>query len=79
MASIERAAGLPKENIGISQATINKHTTWIEQVLRFAGSERGGGHKPAEAITFAEARKGLGKKARQQRKLNHEKRANWTV
>lgn len=77
--SRERAAKMPALDVGLSQATINKHITWIEQVLKFAGSDRGGGHKSAEAISFAEARRGLGKKARLQRKRNREKRANWTV
>lgn len=79
VASLERAATMPAEDVGISQATINKHITWIEQVLRFAESDRGGGHRPAQVVTFAEARRGLGKKARQQRRRDRERRANWTV
>jgi hypothetical protein len=78
-ASLERAKTMAPEMLGVSQITINKHITWIMAVLDHAeGANDENGHRPAEPISFKKARKGVGKKARQQRKRDREKRANWT-
>ncbi|MDR6116041.1 MULTISPECIES: hypothetical protein [unclassified Sphingomonas] len=78
-ASLERAKAMAPDMLGVSQITINKHITWITAVLDHAeGANDEEGHRPAEPITFKKARKGIGKKARQQRKRDREKRANWT-
>lgn len=78
VASLERSAAMPPSDVGISQTTINKHISWISQVLDFAASARGGDHRTFEAISWAEARKGIGRKARQQQKRDRDRRANWT-
>ena len=78
-ASLARAKTMPEKMRGISQVTINKHISWIMAVLHHAaGANREKGHRPAEAIDFKTARKGVGKKARQQQKRDRERRANWT-
>lgn len=78
-ASLERAKTMAPNMLGVSQITVNKHITWIMAVLDHAeGANNEEGHRPAEAISFKKARKGVGKKARQQRKRDREKRANWT-
>ena len=78
-ASLDRAKTMAPDMLGVSQITINKHITWIMAVLDHAeGANDEDGHRPAEPISFKKARKGVGKKARQQRKRDREKRANWT-
>lgn len=78
-ASLERARTMPPDQVGVSQVTINKHITWIMAVLdHAAGATEEEGHRPALPITFKVARKGVGKKARQQRKRDRDKRANWS-
>lgn len=79
-ASLERAKTMKPDMLGVSQMTINKHITWITAVLDHAeGANAKVGHRPAEPITFKKARKGIGKKARQQRKRDRDKRANWSI
>lgn len=76
-ASLARAKDLSVDEIGLGQATINKHLTWIVAVLAFAaGDSEDTGHRPARLLSFKSARAGIGKKALQQRK--RDKRANWT-
>lgn len=79
-ASLKRAESMAPDLLGVSQVTINKHITWIMAVLDHAeGANKEEGHRPAQPISFKKARKGVGKKARQQRKRDREKRANWTI
>lgn len=78
-ASLERAKTMAPDMLGVSQVTISKHITWIMAVLDHAeGASKEEGHHPAQPLSFRKARKGVGKKGRQQRKRDREKRANWT-
>ncbi|WNO53161.1 hypothetical protein [Stakelama saccharophila] len=78
IASLERAASLPAEEVGISQITMNKHISWIDTVLQFAASDQGGEHRTADDISWKQARQGLGKRKQSQRKRDRDRRANWT-
>jgi integrase len=78
-ASLARAKNLSADEVGLGQATINKHLTWIAAVLAFAaGDSEDSGHRPAQVLSFKNARAGIGKKARQQHQRKRDKRANWT-
>ncbi len=78
-ASLLRAQTMGADEVGISQTTINKHITWVVAVLYFAaGDSEAEGHRPTQPLSFKNARSGIGKKARQQRKRDRDKRANWT-
>lgn len=78
-ATLKRAKEMMPDELGIAQLTKNKHITWITTVLdHAAGANEEVGHRPTRPITFEKARKGVGKKARQQRKRDRDKRANWT-
>ncbi|MFK3891438.1 hypothetical protein [Sphingomonas sp. NPDC079357] len=79
-ASLERVNSMAPDMLSVFQMTINKHITWVTAVLDHAeGANAKVGHRPAEPITFRKARKGIGKKARQQRNRNHDKRADWSI
>lgn len=78
-ASLARAKALSVDEVGLGQVTINKHLTWIAAVLAFAaGDSEDSGHRPAQVLSFKNARAGIGKKARQQHQRKRDKRANWT-
>ena len=65
-------------DVGIGQATINKHLTWVDAVLTHAAGDENDdqGHRPAAPLSFETARVGVGKKTRKKRK--RDKRASWT-
>lgn len=78
-ASLDRATRMNDDDVGLSQATINKHLTWITAVLEFAaGDNEADGHRPAQPLSFKSARKGIARKARLQRKRDRDKRASWS-
>ena len=79
-ASLVRAATMPPADVGLGQATINKHITWVEAVLAHAagGENDDQGHRPATPLSFKAARAGIGKTSRKRRKRDRDKRANWT-
>jgi len=53
--------------------------TRIAAVLAFAaGDGEDSGHRPAQELSFKNARTGIGKKARQQHQRKRDMRANWT-
>ncbi|WP_156364008.1 hypothetical protein [Sphingomonas sp. Leaf198] len=80
-ASLMRAATMPPADIGISQATINKHLTWVTAVLAHAAGEDDDpeAHRPAKPLSFTVARAGIGKTSRKAKKRDRDKRANWTI
>ena len=82
-ASLLRAETMDPSLLGMSQATINKHFSWISSVLAFAALPEGGRHKPDADLAVAEAikqaRKSLGKKGgKSDVKRSRDKRAAWT-
>lgn len=79
-ASLARAQTMQPADVGISQLTINKHISWVHAVLKYAAGDEADndGHRPARPLSFTFARSGIGKKARQQRKRDRDRRANWT-
>jgi hypothetical protein len=74
-ASVERAATMDPEQVGIQHVSRTKHATWIQQVLDHAAGDGDKGHRPVEKISFTYLRKGVGKKAKKRRR---DKRAAWT-
>ncbi len=75
-ASLKRAEKMDPTMVGISRPTVRKHVTWITKVLDFAASDRGDKHRTAEALSFKEVRKGLGKGGKKERA--RDKRAGCT-
>jgi hypothetical protein len=74
-ASVKRAETMDPEQVGIQHVSRTKHLTWLQQVLDHAAGDGDKGHAPAEKISFAYLRKGVGKKSKKRRR---DKRAAWT-
>lgn len=72
-ASLERAADLTPEMLGLSPATRNKHLTWLAAVVKYAASH---GHGPATKLEFTELR---ASDVGDLRIANSQKRADWTT
>jgi integrase len=70
-ASLERAATLSPDLVGLSAKSRDKHFTWLESVIKWAGSHGHG--RPAEKLDFKSLREG--KKAKV---LDNELRISWT-
>jgi len=83
-ASLARAEKMDPSKRGMSQATKNKHLTWISSVLTFAATDRGGNHVPVEIAAvekaIREVRRGIGTKGggKSDRKRARDLRASWT-
>ena len=81
-ASLARAKTMDPSMLGMSQATKNKHLTWITSVLAFAVTDQGGNHEPGDAAgvekAIRELRRGIGKKGgKSDRKRARDLRAAW--
>ncbi len=70
-ASLERARGLPKGEVGVSNATKVKHLTWVKKVVEYAKRH---GYGPAGSLVFS----GFEKDRREDKVRARELRAKWT-
>jgi len=83
-ASLVRAASLDPERVGLSSETINKHLTWLKQVITYCRSSLG--VRPAEAIEFTDCRQSTKGRAKNKKRLSWKddelalmfRQPNWT-
>lgn len=70
-ASLERAEKLPQEQLGIANATLAKHLTWLNKVVKYAERH---GYGPSADLTFS----GFNRDRREQKVRSRNLRPIWT-